>query len=255
MATAAVAGNVALLVYFKQAWWSGERADHFFFHSDWDQEFRDQDKLGHAWGGYHLTRAGVELLDLACVSRRKAVLMSAGYAAAFQLQIEIWDGFYEAYGFSYPDIMMNTAGAALAVLHERTPRTRAVKPTIWYKPTAAWHRRDEHGGNPRATVDYSGQSYWLSVDVDTLLPQGARRYWPGFVRLSVGHSVTDWIDPNTGAAMRAKRRILLSLDVDPEKLPGNHPAWRFTKRQLSYLHFPSPALQLTPKVEGIAWYP
>jgi len=255
VATAAVAGNAALLLYFKQAWWSGERADHFFVKSDWDQWFRDQDKFGHAWGGYQLTEAGVELLDMACVSRKKAVLLSAAYAAAFQLQIEVWDGFYKTYGFSYPDILMNTAGASLAVLHEHAPGTRAVLPTFWYTPTAAWHRRAEHGGNPRATTDYSGQSYWLSVDVDTLLPDGASRYWPGFVRLSLGHSITDWVDPNTGAAIRARRRLLVSLDIDPRKLPGNHPAWRFAKRQLAYLHFPSPALQLTPKLEGIAWYP
>ena len=255
VATAAVAGNAALLIYFKQAWWSGEKADHFFFQSDWDQDFRDQDKFGHAWGGFHLTQGGVELLDMACIARPKGALLSAAYATIFQLQIEVWDGFYESYGFSYPDLIMNASGAALAVLHERAPRTRAVKPTFWYRPSAAWHRRAEHGNHPRATTDYSGQSYWLSVDVDTLLPAGARRYWPGFVRVSLGHTITDWVDPNTGGSLRAKRRLLLSLDVDPEKLPGNHPAWRLVKRQLSFVHFPSPALQLTPKVEGIAWYP
>ena len=93
------------------------------------------------------------------------------------------------------------------------------------------------------------------MDVDTLLPEGPRRYWPGFVRLSLGHSITDWVDPVTGGSMRARRRLLLSLDFDPEKLPGRNPTWRLVKRQLSYLHFPAPAIQLTPKVEGLAWYP
>jgi uncharacterized protein YfiM (DUF2279 family) len=255
VATSAVAGNVALLVYFKRAWWSGERADEFFFRTDWDQDFRDQDKLGHAFGGYHLTRAGVELLKLACVSPRKAVLVSAAYATLFQLQIEVWDGFFESYGFSYPDVVMNAAGAAFAVMHEVAPRSRAVTPTMWYEPTAAWHRREEHGGHPRATTDYSGQSYWLSVDVDTLLPPDARRFWPGLVRFSVGHSITDWVDAETGANIRARRRILLSLDLDASKLPGRHPAWVFAKRQLGHLRLPAPALQITPSVEGIAWYP
>ena len=53
-----IGGNADLYHYFKKAWWSGTRADHFFFHADWDQEFRDQDKLGHMLGGYHLTRIG-----------------------------------------------------------------------------------------------------------------------------------------------------------------------------------------------------
>lgn len=257
VATAAVAGNAALLLYFKSAWWSGERAKHFFFHADWDQQFRDQDKFGHMWGGYHLTRGGAELLELACVRPRKAVMLSAAYSLAFQTQIEIWDGLYAKYGFSYADMLANASGASLAVLNEEVPRSRAIKPTIWYKPTKAWRNRNEpgHGNNPRATLDYSGQSYWFSADVDSLLPAGARPYWPGFLRLSVGHSITDWVNPNTGAVQRAQRKILLSVDFDAEKLPGNAPAWKWTKHQLSFLHIPGPTLQLTPKVRGLAWYP
>ena len=54
--SAFVGGNAYLYHYFKKAWWSGERAPHFFFHADWDQWFRDQDKFGHMFGGYHLAR-------------------------------------------------------------------------------------------------------------------------------------------------------------------------------------------------------
>ena len=87
-----------------------------------------------------------------------------------------------------------------------------------------------------------------------LLPEGARAYWPSFVRLSAGHSVTDWISPETGDTQRARRKILLSLDFDPEKLPGDVPFWRTIKRTLSYYHFPAPALELTPKLHLSAWY-
>ena len=65
-----VAGNGILYSYFKRAWWSGEKADHFFFQADWDQDFRDQDKLGHALGGYHLARFGKAFLRSACTSNR-----------------------------------------------------------------------------------------------------------------------------------------------------------------------------------------
>ena len=60
--TAFVGGNIELWHYFKQAWWSGEKAPHFFFRSDWDENFRDQDKFGHLLGGYQLTRVGYESL-------------------------------------------------------------------------------------------------------------------------------------------------------------------------------------------------
>ena len=53
-----VGGNAMLYRYFKRAWWSGERAKHFFFRADWDENFRDQDKFGHMFGGFHLARIG-----------------------------------------------------------------------------------------------------------------------------------------------------------------------------------------------------
>jgi predicted lipoprotein DUF2279 len=248
--------NAYLYHYFKKAWWSGEKAPHFFFHADWDQEFRDQDKLGHLYGGYHLARIGYAGLREACVSDKKAIIWSAAYAAAFQLQIEIFDGNFKKYGFSYADMIANTAGQALAVMQELYPSWRAIKPTFSYRKTLAL-ANTENGtipGELRPSLDYSGQTYWLSADMEELLPAGAKQFWPSFVRVSVGHSITDWINPETAEAQRAKRKIILSLDFDPDKLPGNAPLWRSIKRTLSYYHFPAPALELTPKLHLTPWY-
>ena len=248
--------NGYLYHYFKKAWWSGTRAKHFFFHADWDQEFRDQDKFGHMLGGYHLARVGYAGLREACVSDKKAIIWSAAYAAAFQLQIEIFDGHFTKYGFSYADMIANTTGQALAVMQELHPSWRAIKPTFSYHKTLAL-TNTENGtisSELRPSLDYSGQTYWFSADVDQLLPESAKPYWPSFIRFSVGHSVTDWINPETGNPQRGKRKILLSLDFDPEKLPGNAPLWRSIKHTLSYYRFPAPALELTPKLHISPWY-
>ena len=249
-----VGGNAALYSYFKRAWWSGERADQFFFRPDWDENFRDQDKFGHVFGGYHLARFGAAFLRSACMSKPKAVAWSAAYAALFPLQIEVWDGLYDKYGFSYPDLLANTAGTALAVLHETYPKTRAIKPTISYARSAAMRNADNIPGELRPSLDYTGQTYWLSADIDALLPKEAKPYWPSFLRVSLGHSITDWIDPRTGANIRAQRRLLLSIDFDAEKLPGENRIWKTIKRQLGYIHLPSPALQITPSAKLIGWY-
>ncbi len=254
--TAFVGGNAYLYHYFKKAWWSGTRAPHFFFHADWDQEFRDQDKLGHMLGGYHLARIGYAGLREACVSDKKAIAWSAAYAALFQLQIEIFDGRFLKYGFSYADMIANTTGQALAVIQELKPGLTAIKPTFSYHKSRAL-ANSEKGlivSELRPSLDYSGQTYWFSADVNQLLPDAAKPYWPSFVRLSAGHSITDWIDPVTGNPIRAKRRIVLSLDFDPEKLPGDAPLWKSIKHTLSYYHFPAPALELTPKLNVTPWY-
>ena len=233
-----VGGNVALYEYFRRAWWSGARAD-FEVRSDWDVEFRDQDKLGHFLGGYQLSRVGAQLLRSACVGDRKAAWWGAAYAAAFQLQIEVWDGYQAKYGFSPPDLIFNTAGAALLVAQQEAPSLQAFKPTISYARTGAVKHAGLFpagtvGNELRTTVDYAGQTYWISTDVERLLPQDAKPWWPALLRVSVGHSVTDWIDPVTGMPVRGRRKLVLSLDVDPEKLPGTHPLWKQVKHQLSY---------------------
>lgn len=256
-----VGANLELFRRFKNAWWSGERSDGFFFNADWDEDFRDQDKFGHLLGGYHLTRAGNTLLRGACVSEKKAIALSALYATLFQLQIEIWDAKYEKYGFSYPDLLANTLGMGLAVLHAVKPETEIVRPTISYRRTAAMKQRGP-ADEIRHSIDYSGQTYWLSLDVDAALPQSARPYWPGILRFSVGHSITDWILPREPGVpqetpqpvVRAQRRILLSLDLDAERLPGNHPLWSFVKRQIGFIRLPAPALQVTPDLQLIKWY-
>jgi hypothetical protein len=188
------------------------------------------------------------------MSKPRAVAWSAAYAALFQLQIEIWDAMYEKYGFSYPDLLANSLGTAFAVLHETNPKTRAIKPTISYWRTEALKNRDRIGGEIRPSLDYSGQTYWLSADVNAMLPAAAKPYWPSFLRVSAGHSITDWIDPQTGANLRAKRKIVLTIDFDAEKLPGENRLWKTFKRQLSYIHLPSPALILTPDLKLVGWY-
>ena len=188
------------------------------------------------------------------MSRRNALILSAAYASAFQLQIEIWDGLYKKYGFSYADLIANTTGTALAVLHETHPLTRALKPTISYWPSPALRNANNIPGEIRPSLDYTGQTYWFSADVNALLPENAKSYWPSFLRVSAGHGITDWIDPRTGANIRARRKILVSLDFDAEKLPGQNPLWKTVKHQLGYIHFPGPTLQLTPKVVGIGFY-
>lgn len=250
--TAFVGGNAGLFLYFKKAWWSGEKSDGLFFRADWDQEFRDQDKMGHMYGGYHLARIGDAVLRASCVSEPKAMIIAATYAALFQLQIELWDGRFVKYGFSYADLIANTTGTAFAVAQHYHPTLKAFKPTVSYWPTKAL--RSNLNSELRPTLDYSGQTYWISTDVNSLLSEDAKKYWPSIVRLSVGHSISDWIDPATGFPLRAKRKLLLSLDLDPEKLPGNNPAWNRVKHTLSYIRFPAPALQLTPDLSIVGLY-
>ncbi len=257
VATAAVAGNGALFLYFKHAWWQGQPAKNWWVGNDLnDAQFGNQDKFGHFFGGYELTRAGTEALRLACVSERKALLWAALYAYMSQFEIEVYDGTQNIYGFSPDDLAADFAGEMFGVLQHRTKWLQNIKPTFSYVPTAAERNRGlpGHGDEPRPSVDYAGQTYWFSADMHAMLPDRAKPFWPALIRLSVGHSITDYVDAATGAQLQGRRKILLSLDLDPEHLPGDNPTWRAIKHQLSFYHFPAPALQFTPVTRGFAWY-
>lgn len=241
-------GYAGLYFYFHHAWWSGAPAPKWFVENDWDKEERDADKFGHLFGGYHLTRLTSELLEAGCVPPARAIAWGALYAYAFQFQIEEWDGTQQLYGFNPSDLIADAAGALFAVAQQHTSSLQYVKPVWSYRPTEAYRRRNlpGHGGQPRATTDYSGQTYWFSTDVHGLLSDRAKQFWPSFIRLSPGYSITDYVEPTTGAALRAKRKLLISLDIDPESLPGDNHVWQTVKHQLAFLRIPGPTLQLTP---------
>lgn len=251
-----IGGYAGLYVYFHHAWWSGTPATKWFIRSDWDQDERDADKFGHLFGGYQLTRLTSELLEAGCTAPSRAVLWAALYAYAFQFQIEEWDGTQQLYGFSPGDLIADAAGALFAVAQTRSETLRYIKPVWSYRPTAAYRNRNlpGHNGQPRATTDYAGQTYWFSTDVHGLLPDVAKPFWPSFIRLSPGFSITDYVDPATGVGLRAKRRFLLSLDLDPEELPGDNRIWRAVKHELSFVRVPGPTIQLTPTRKVFAAY-
>ncbi len=256
-AGAGMAGGYTILhIYFKRQWWSDVPAKNWFVANDWDQNHRDADKFGHILGGYQLTRVNSEVLQAGCVAPERARLWAALYAWVLQFQIAEWDGTQQMYGFEPSDVLANTAGVVFAVAQERTKSLQYIKPLISWRPSDSYRSRNEpgHNGQPRSSTDYSGQTYWFSTDVHSLLPDRFKVYWPALIRLSPGYSITDYIDPQTGSAIRAKRKILLSLDLDLERLPGDNKVWRTVKHELSFLRVPGPTLQLTPSTKLFGAY-
>ncbi|PYO46299.1 MAG: hypothetical protein DMD72_13085 [Gemmatimonadetes bacterium] len=214
-------GYAGLYLYFHHAWWSGTPAPKWFIENDWDKEERDADKFGHLFGGYQLTRITSELLEAGCIPPSRAIAWGALYAYAFQFQIEEWDGTQQLYGFNPSDLIADAAGALFSVAQQHTKALQYIKPVWSYRPTEAYRRRNlpGHGGQPRATTDYSGQTYWFSTDIHGLLPDRAKPFWPSLIRLSPGYSITDYVNPVAGGALRAKRKILVCWTLIPKNCP------------------------------------
>ena len=103
----------------------------------------------------------------------------------------------------------------------------------------------------------SDSSFWTYLDASRSFDDAAgyRRYIARMREIPrYFDEQTVNIDPNTGRGLWGRREIVLTLDIDPEKLPGQNRSWRQVKHELSYYHFPSPALVLTPDAKAVRWY-
>jgi len=105
------------------------------------------------------------------------------------------DGFSRDYGFSWGDVIANTTGAALPVVQRFVPELRLINLQISFSPSEAFKR-----GEYAAIIDdYTSTTHWLSVSVYDYMPTSWQQWYPPWLNLAIGHSVTD-LDGNGSVA-------------------------------------------------------
>lgn len=189
----------------------------------------------HGYGSYYLTDGASAFLRARCVSPRRATLLGASYGLTIGVLKEVADGYYT--GFSAADLTVDAVGVGYSVAQQTVPVLRHIAPTFSLAPRAL------QGGG--ALTNYGAQTFWLSANVESLLPAAARAYWPSPVRVSLGRRAFQGGE---------RDRIVLGLDLDPMRLPGNQPAWRAVKSALARYRLPGPAIELSPRVRAVGLY-
>lgn len=195
----------------------------------------------HALGSYHLARTAVHTPCADRASRVRAAWKSAGVALAIGTAKEVADGYYN--GFSAVDLGVDAMGAGYAVAQAYLPVLEKITPSFSVAPRAFLTTRGPRG----ALVDYANQTVWLSANVHDLLPLAAAKAWPSPVRLSVGRRAFGGATPS---------EYVVGLDLDAERLPGNHPAWVHVKNFLHSVRLPGPAIVMSgngTKLFGLYW--
>lgn len=244
---AIVGGGTAAAVvgfhfYQMNAWWKDLRGP-FHIQDDWEYALHI-DKAGHIYGGYILTHIATSMLDWVGVGEKNSVWFGATLGALYQLYVEFEDGFGLQWGFSPGDAMGDVIGAYYPVAQYYAPVLRNFNFKLSYVPTyeLIHEKPSSYGHKPNIMIDdYEGQTYWLSVNVHGLLPEGAKPYWPEWLGFAVGFSVKKLNGIGGG-----EREFFLSLDYDLTKLPGDGWLWNGIKRALNFIHFPAPAIRVAP---------
>ncbi len=247
---AIVGGTLGALVtgihiYQANAWWSDQRTS---FHITDDPAYAlNVDKAGHFFGGAFGSFLGRKSLEWSGFSRTASVWGGFAMGALFELYVEFEDGFATGWGFSPGDAYADVAGAFWPVLQEYVPGVEHLQPKFSYWPSKAM-RNGEHKGN--AIDDYEGQTYWMGVHVEGLLPRSLKPYWPDWLALAVGVSVR-----NMEVYQNTERNLIIALDYDMTKIiPGDSWLMHTVKEILNFIRFPAPAIRISPNYVAYGFY-
>jgi hypothetical protein len=201
---------------------------------DWDYA-RWADKLGHAFSTGVQAELWTSAYRWAGHPPKSAAALGAATGFAGMLYYETLDGFDGGVGFSPPDLAANGVGAGLVAARAYVPALDAVRLKWSYWPS---------GDACDASCDYEGQTMWLAVNPHALAPDAAKRYLPPWLNVAAGYGARGG-DVRTGFEQGA---FYVGLDFEPAGLPFRGKVWDGLVPWLRRVHFPAPALRLSPSV-------
>lgn len=237
-----IAGGIAVHFARYVPLWN-DHLTSFHFHEDFSYAL-NQDKLLHAFGGMAGTRLSSSLYRWAGYDDDEALWLGAATSFGFLTFMKIEDGHIDYLGFDRVDEAANLVGVFYPVAQHYVPILVSITPKASYSPSS----NDVSAANqtvPRFLEDHQGQHFWLGFTLHDLVPAEAKRYIPPIVGIAVGRAVSDLDGPHPS------HEVILALDLDLRKMPGDSPFLRTLWEVLNYIHLPMPAVRISPSV---VWY-
>ena len=238
----------------KDMWynWETGKLHSINFNVDFEK-YLWMDKYGHFLHAYFASGLFTRGYRWAGMSGENSILYGSISGWLWMLQIEIADGFFEQWGFSWGDLIANTVGAGFSALQQVYPDALGgIQPKISYKRSLALKEGKYINGAKSEIDDYEGMTFWLAVNAYHYMPKNIQDGYPELLKplgLAVGHSAKGIsVNPQGGY-----REIFIGLDYDLRKLSlGDESSLiRFLKNELNIIRLPLPAVKITP--DGI-WY-
>jgi hypothetical protein len=250
-ASVAYLGSMAYLQYI---WYKDVKRVPFEFYNDLGG-YNQIDKFGHIYGSYVESYIGFHSLLWAGVPRKKAALYGGSLGFILQLPIEIWDGMYEGWGFSWSDVGANALGSLLIIGQELAFQEQRVKYKFTFSPSP--YARNANGylgaGFNQVFYDYNGHTYWLSTGINSLI---GNTIIPDWVNIAVGYSAGGMYGEFenktqfkgvTIPVTERYRQFLFSLDIDFCKIPTRNKCLKKLFNSMFLIKVPFPAIEINTK--------
>lgn len=240
--------------YLEYIWYEDHLRVPFHFYDDL-KAYNQMDKFGHAYVSYLESYIGYKSFLWTGIPKSKAIWYGGLMGFFMQLPIEIWDGMYEGWGFSWGDIAANALGSALVIGQELAFHEQILKYKFSFSPSPYAPLAHGYLGNgfDELIYDYNGHTYWFSLGLNSIFTNAGIPEW---LNIAVGYGIGGVIGPyNNRKSYKSKaipdieryRKYLISLDIDFTKIPTKNKALRSVFNSMFMIKIPFPAIEFNTK--------
>lgn len=237
---------VGSMLALNQLWYADHDRTTFHTFNDND-EWLKIDKAGHLYSAYALSSLSYQLLKKGKEFDTKAAGISSASAFLFLSSIELLDGFSEEWGFSWGDMISNTAGIGLFYGQESLFHKQVLRLKFSYQPSFYRELRPNLLGDNEIQgiiKDYNGQIYWASFNLSDI----SNRIKPKWLNLAIGYGGDGMISAEKGLSdglgvFKHERQYYLSLDIDLTKINTEKKWLKSLFEVINYIKIPSPTIE------------
>lgn len=244
------------ITYLSKQWYSDKKRVPFHFYNDlrgWNQV----DKFGHFYASYIESDIGYSLMKKFNFSEKKALYLGGFQGLILETPIEIFDAYYDGWGFSLSDMVANAAGSLFFIFQQKIFKEQIIKPKLSFSRSK--YARIANGYLGKNNIiseflyDYNGYTFWFSISPRSIFP---RSKIPKWVNISFGYGSDGMIGEFKNLSsykgieipnFERFRQFYLSLDVDFSKIKTNSKFMKGVFTTLSYIKIPLPTLEISQK--------
>lgn len=243
------AGSLTTL-YF--AWYKDYPQSTFHLYNDADA-WMQIDKCGHATTAFYISRLGYSSYRWSGLKEKQAAWFGGLLGFAYVMNIEILDGFSSGWGFSLGDVAANALGSMIFIGQQLAWHEQRFSLKYSFHQTSYAQYNPEQLGSILAQnmlKDYNGQTYWISANISSFLPEGKK--FPRWFNVALGYGAEGMTgtngntqDPNGMPIpwFEPYRKFYLSVDVDLTRIPTRSKFLKGMFTVLSLIKIPAPAME------------
>ena len=244
------------ITYLSKQWYSDKKRVPFHFYNDlrgWNQV----DKFGHFYASYIESDIGYSLMKKFNFSEKKSLYLGGFQGLILETPIEIFDAYYDGWGFSLSDMVAKAAGSLFFIFQQKIFKEQIIKPKLSFSRSKYARVANGYLGKNNIVseflYDYNGYTFWFSISPRSIFP---RSKIPKWFNVSFGYGSDGMIGEFKNLSsykgveipnFERFRQFYLSLDIDFSKIKTNSKFMKGVFTTLSYIKIPLPTLEISQK--------